>query len=189
MLKLLFRKWWVVLLQGVLLILLSLYIFLNPMEVLAGVSIWIGLLIFLSGVTGIFSALGSDGAEHRGLLILWSVLTALFGFLLLTNMLATMTILSMLFGVWMFAGGIRLSVAGWSLKDTQTFGWIVMLAGIISLVTGIMVILDIGAGATGISILIGVQVLIAGIALIVLSIVKKSIRGAVRGKVEELRRS
>jgi len=40
MLQLLFRKWWVVLLQGVLLIILSIYIFQNPVEVLAGISVW-----------------------------------------------------------------------------------------------------------------------------------------------------
>jgi len=56
-------------------------------------------------------------------------------------------------------------------------------------VAGIMVIFNIGAGALGISILLGVQVLVAGIALIVLSLVKKTIRGAVRGKVEELRKT
>jgi uncharacterized membrane protein HdeD (DUF308 family) len=187
MLNLLFRKWWIVLLQGILLIFLSLYIFRNPAEVLAGVSLWIGLLICLSGLMGIFSALGPDGSEHRGLLIVWSLLTAIFGFLLLTNMLATMTFLAILFGIWMLAGGIRLSVAGWSLKDTHTFGWIVTIAGIFSAVAGIMVIFDIGAGAVGISILLGVQVLVAGIALIVLSLVKKTIGSAVRGKVEELR--
>jgi len=187
MLNLIFRKWWVVLLQGVLLILLSLYIFRNPAEVLAGVSLWIGVLICISGVLGLLSALGPDGSENRGLLIVWSILTAVFGFLLLTNVLATMTILTVFFGVWMLAGGIRLSVAGWAHKDTTPFGWIVTIAGIFSVVAGITAIFNLGTGAVGISIILGVQVLIAGIGLIVLSLVKKSFRGAIRSKAEALR--
>lgn len=186
MLNLLFRKWWVVLLQGILLILLSLYIFKNPMEVLAGVSLWIGLLICVSGLLGILSALGPDGSEHRGLLIVWSVFTALFGFLLLANVPATMSFLAVLFGVWMLAGGLRLTAAGWSLKDNHTIGWIVTLAGVISVVTACMVLFNIGAAAIGVSMLIGLQVLLAGIALVVLSLIKKATRGAIRSKINEL---
>ena len=44
MLQLLFRKWWVILLQGILLIILSIYIFQHPVEVLAGISLWCGIL-------------------------------------------------------------------------------------------------------------------------------------------------
>ena len=47
MLQLLFRKWWVVLLQGILLIILSIYVFQNPVEVLAGISFWCGLFVLL----------------------------------------------------------------------------------------------------------------------------------------------
>jgi len=187
MLNLLFRKWWVVLLQGILLILLGFFIFQNPAIVFTSVSIWIGLLIFLSGVFGIFSAFGPDGSEHRGLLILWSVLTAVFGFLLLTNVLATMAILTILFGIWMLSGGLRLTVAGWSLKNTNGMGWIVTIAGIVSIIAAFMVMFNIGAGAVGISVVLGIQVLLAGIALVVLSLVKKSIGGAVRDKIDTLK--
>ena len=50
MLQLLFRKWWVVLLQGILLIILSFYIFQHPVEVLTGISLWCGLLVLGAGL-------------------------------------------------------------------------------------------------------------------------------------------
>jgi uncharacterized membrane protein HdeD (DUF308 family) len=53
MLKLLFRKWWVVLLQGILLIILSVYIFQNPVAVLTGISFWFGLVVLATGLLGI----------------------------------------------------------------------------------------------------------------------------------------
>jgi len=78
MLNLLVRKWWVVLIQGILLLLLSFYIFRNPATVLTTVSIWIGLLIFLSGVVALFSSFANDKSEHKLLLILWAALTIVF---------------------------------------------------------------------------------------------------------------
>jgi uncharacterized membrane protein HdeD (DUF308 family) len=50
MLQLLLRRWWVVLLQGILLILLAIYIFKNPVTALAAVSIWFGVSVLLSGI-------------------------------------------------------------------------------------------------------------------------------------------
>src|SRR5438034_3259541 len=76
MLQLLFRKWWVVLLQGILLIILSIYIFQNPVEVLAGISLWFGLLVLAAGVLGIIGWLAADKPEREGMSLFWSILTA-----------------------------------------------------------------------------------------------------------------
>jgi uncharacterized membrane protein HdeD (DUF308 family) len=44
MIQLLFRKWWLILIQGILLIILSMYIFNNPVIVLAALSFWLSVL-------------------------------------------------------------------------------------------------------------------------------------------------
>ena len=43
----LFRKWWIILLQGILLIIISFIFFNNPAEVLAVISFWVGLLTLI----------------------------------------------------------------------------------------------------------------------------------------------
>ena len=78
MFQLLFRKWWVVLLQGILLIILSIYIFQNPVEVLAGISFWCGLLVLAAGLLGIIAWLAADKPEREGMSLFWSILTAAF---------------------------------------------------------------------------------------------------------------
>lgn len=95
-----FKKWWVILIQGILLFILGIYIFNNPGEVLAGISLWIGILALLTGVMGIIGWL-FGGKENRetGMLI-WSIITALLGILILTNMLAAMKIITVIFGIW-----------------------------------------------------------------------------------------
>ena len=119
--------------------------------------------------------------------MLWSILTAVFGVLILSNVLATMAFISLIFGAWMFVTGIRLVLSGWSLKDSSGMGWIVLLAGIVSVVTGVMTMGNIGIGAIGVTTLLGIQVLLAGIALVILSFVKKAVVSAVRGKIESLK--
>jgi uncharacterized membrane protein HdeD (DUF308 family) len=69
------------------------------------------------------------------------------------------------------------------------YGWIITIAGIISAVAGIMVVFNLEAGAAGISILLGIEVLVTGIALIALSLVKKSVGGALHSKIDELKRT
>ena len=65
MVRLLFRKWWVILLQGILLVILSIYIFNYPAIVLAGISLWFGLLLLITGGVGIISWLSGDKQERE----------------------------------------------------------------------------------------------------------------------------
>ncbi len=187
MLKLLFRKWWLVLIQGILLIMLSIYIFNNPINVLAGISIWFGLLVFIAGALGIISWFANDETDREGMLILWSIVSAIVGLLLLFNLVATMKLITIIFGVWMLATGVHLTKSGLLLKDKYSLGWIMVIAGILSVIAAVMVILNIGTGAVGISILLGVQVLMAGIALVVFSFVKKAVAGNIKDKLQSFK--
>ncbi len=183
MLQLLFRKWWVVLLQGVLLIILSIYIFQNPVDVLAGISLWCGLLVLGAGLLGILAWLAADKTEREGMSLFWSILTAAFGLLMILKLLATMKILTVIFGLWMLLTGLLLAQSGWSLKNRNSFGWAMIFAGILSAVAAVMMVFNIGTGAVGISTLLGLQVLLTGIALVLLSFAKKMVASRVRDKL------
>ncbi len=187
MLQLLFRKWWVVLLQGILLIILSIYIFQNPVEVLAGISLWCGLLVLAAGLLGIIAWLAADKPEREGMSLLWSILTAAFGLLMLLHLLVTMKTLTVIFGLWMLVTGLLLVQSGWSLRSKNSFGWIMVIAGVLSAVAAVMMVFNIGTGAVGISTLLGLQVLLTGIALVLLSFAKKVAAGRVKDKIESLK--
>jgi uncharacterized membrane protein HdeD (DUF308 family) len=187
MLQLLFRKWWVVLLQGILLIILSIYIFQNPVEVLAGISLWFGLLVLAAGVLGIIGWLAADKPEREGVSLFWSILTAALGLLMLLHLLATMKTLTVIFGLWMLVTGLLLAQSGWSLKRENSFGWAMVIAGVLSAAAAFMMIFNVGTGAVGISTLFGLQVLLTGIALVLLSFAKKLVAGRVKDKIESLK--
>jgi Uncharacterized conserved protein len=189
MLRLLFRKWWVILLQGILLIILSIYIFNNPAGVLAGLSIWVGLILLLAGLAGTISWWAGDKEEREEMSLLWSVLTLLFGLLILSNLLAAMKILTVVFGLWIFVSGVWLLRTGWGLRGYYRGGWAMIVIGAMSLLLAVNMIFDIGIGAVAIATLLGVQVLLIGIALLILSFAKKMVAGKLRDKIEAVRTS
>ena len=187
MLQLLFRKWWVILLQGILLIILSFYIFQHPVEVLTGISLWCGLLVLGAGLLGIISWMASDKAEREGMSLLWSILSAAFGLLMILKLLATMKILTVLFGLWMLLTGLFLVQSGWALRSRNSLGWTMIIAGVLSAGAAVMMVFHIETGAVGVSTLLALQVLLTGLALVLLSFAKKMVAGRIKDQIESLR--
>lgn len=176
MLKFLFRRWWVLLIQGILLILLAILIFNNPIDVLAGLSIWVGILILFAGIAGVFAWFGADKDERESGSLLWSIITLLFGIFLLSNLLVTMKTLTILFGVWLLIGGIHLIRSGLALRrETSSPGLLIIVTGVLAVIVSLATIFNIGTGAVTISILLGLQMLLIGIAFAILGIAKKMI--------------
>jgi uncharacterized membrane protein HdeD (DUF308 family) len=187
LIRLLFRKWWALLLQGIMLIILSTYILENPVAVLAGVAWWFGILVLASGLLGILSWMAADRSEREGVSLIWSVLTIAFGLLMLEKMLVTMKAITIIFGAWMLVTGLKLLQSGWALRNRSAFGWVALGAGVLSAVLGTMVMFHVGVGAMAISTLFGMQVMLTGIALVLLSLAKKALTSRVKATLESAR--
>lgn len=183
MLQQLLRKWWVILLQGILLIILAIYIFNNPVEVLAGISFWFGLLVLAVGILGVIAWLAADKTEKESMSILWSIVTIGFGLLMLTHLLTTMKTITVIFGLWMLITGVLLTQSGISVKKENSLGWVLVVTGVFSILAAIMIIFNIGTGAVGISTLLGLQVLLTGIGLVILAFAKKVLVSNVKSKI------
>jgi uncharacterized membrane protein HdeD (DUF308 family) len=106
---------------------------------------------------------------------------------MLLHLFATMKILTVIFGLWMLVTGLLLAQSGWSLKRENSFGWAMVIAGVLSAVAAVMMIFNVGTGAIGISTLFGLQVLLTGIVLVLLSFTKKVVAGRVKDKIESLK--
>ncbi len=183
MLQQLFKKWWVLLLQGILLIILSIYIFNYPEDVLKGISFWFGLIVLAAGLLGVIGWFAADRSEKENMSLLWSILTAAFGLLMLLKLGATMKTITIIFGLWFLVSGIFLLKNGWPLKDGNSLGWIMVIVGVFSVIAAVMMIFDIGAGAIGIATLLGLSVLLTGIAMVLLALAKKALVSKVKSKI------
>ena len=182
-----FKKWWVILIQGILLFILGIIIFKNPVEVLTGISLWVGLLILLTGIMGIFGWIfgGKEGRESSSLI--WSIISVIFSLFILFNLLAAMKAITIIFGIWVLMTGFHLISSGWALKKESAIGWFILIAGILAAAAGLSMIFNIGSGAEGVATILGLSVLLSGIGLILLSFIKKAVAGKVQDKINDLK--
>jgi len=166
------RPWWVAMIQGIALIIMSIYVLNNPLNALKGISVWIGVLIFFTGIVGIISWLFTDrDAREIGSLV-WSLITFVLGILMLMHLFATTRMITILFGLWMVFLGLHFIESGLIFKKHQPFRWTTVIAGLICIFAAVVLIFNLGTGA-GASLFIGVQMLLGGIALIIISFARK----------------
>jgi uncharacterized membrane protein HdeD (DUF308 family) len=173
------RKWWGGLIQGIVLIILSIYIFNNPLDAMKGISVWIGLLILFTGLVGIFSWFSADKRENTSLL--WSFLTIAFGLVMLLNLFAASKIVTILFGLWMVFLGLHFIESGLVFMKHKPFRWVTVFTGVLCIVAAGVLMFGWGTGM-GVNMFIGVQLLFAGIALIIFAFVKKEAATRIAGR-------
>jgi len=181
------RKWWITLIQGVLLVIFSVYIFGNPIAVLGTISLWIGLVVLISGAIGLIAWLVGVKEERESMSLLWSVVTTVMGILMLMNVFTMMKLLTIFFGCWMLVAGLAVFRSGWRSRKEHSLGWGAVVTGLLAALGGLAMIFKIGAGAIGISSLLGVSVLFTGVAIILLALIKKATVNHVRGVVENIK--
>jgi uncharacterized membrane protein HdeD (DUF308 family) len=182
-----FRTWWVILLQGVLLIGLSIFIFGHPGIALASLAAWFSILILISGFVGLIAWWLTRSNSRETLSLFWSVGSIVLGLVLLTKADFATQLLSTLVGIWMIVTGGWLVQQGWTQRRNGFVAWVILVPGLVSVLTGIMAIFNRATGAVAVSIIVGIQLLLVGIALVVLAFVKRKIVGIVKDKAAELR--
>lgn len=173
MLQSVFKKWWIILLQGLLFIILGIYVMRHPADMLAGLSFWLGILTLVAGATGLLGYLFAPKEERENQSLLWSLLTAILGVLMLANLMATMKLITIFFGLWFLSTGIFLSIQGWSLREAMNFGWVIFGLGVIAVIGGVMMVFDIGKGAVGVSVFLGLQAVLVGLGFVILAFLKR----------------
>jgi uncharacterized membrane protein HdeD (DUF308 family) len=187
MLQLLLKKWWAILIQGGLMVLLSYFIFQNPASVLAGVSLSVGLIVLLIGGIGLIGWMMTEKEDREGSSLIWSALTAVLGVLMLTHLLLTMRAVTIVFGLWMLVTAYNLLSYAWPRRTDGWMGWLMIVVGLLSIILAILVVINPAIGASWVSIVLGIQVLLSGLALVLLAFIKKAVSKKVEQKIEDLR--
>jgi uncharacterized membrane protein HdeD (DUF308 family) len=103
------------------------------------------------------------------------------------NMLITMKLVTIVFALWMLATGLLLGNYGWQLKAEHSFGWMILVVGVLSAIAGIMMLFNMGTAAVGISTLLGLQVIAAGLGFILLAFLKRFAVNKVKSKMASLK--
>jgi uncharacterized membrane protein HdeD (DUF308 family) len=178
------KKWWVILIQGLLMIVLAFVVMNNPISALAGISLTVATLVLMIGILGVVWWFSAPKDERETSTLVWSLVTAIIGILMAAKLGITMFTVTVLFGVMLLANGYHLVQNGWANRELGAQAWLVIVVGILSLVCGLMSIFNIGFGAITISVLLGYQLFLAGVALIALAFLKKRLANKVSMAVD-----
>jgi uncharacterized membrane protein HdeD (DUF308 family) len=161
------RHWWVVALRGLAAIIFGVLAFIWPGPTLAVLVILYGAYAIVDGVLALYASVRSG--DNRWTFGIEGVIGIAAG--LVAFAWPGITALALLFVIaaWAILTGIMEVIAGVRLRRAIDNEWMLIIAGVLSVVFGILLIARPGAGALAIVWLIGTYAVIFGIALLVLS--------------------
>jgi uncharacterized membrane protein HdeD (DUF308 family) len=178
MLDVLTQKWWAVALRGILAIVFGIVALAFPSVTMVSLALVFGAYALINGVFAIVAAFGSRGRDA-----VWYVLDGVLGIAvgLATFFFPGITAqgLVLLIGMWAVLTGIFEVIAGFELPIKRD--WLLVIAGIASIVFGVLVFAYPVSGALAIAWLIGGYALVYGVSMLVLGIYLRGLRGSLAG--------
>lgn len=160
-------KWWVVALRGVLAILFGIVALVFPGVTILSLTLVFGAYVLVDGVFAIFAAIGYGGREA-----VWYVLEGILGIAVGVATFfypgITAQALVYLIGFWAILTGVFEVVAGFELPVSRD--WLLALAGVLSIIFGVLVFFNPGSGAVAVVWIIGIYALVFGVTMLVFGI-------------------
>ncbi|MEO8244979.1 MAG: DUF308 domain-containing protein [bacterium] len=145
----------------------------NPFAASLAVTTVVGVFLLVSGALQLWLAFRDATLPHR----VWTIITALIalvaGVSLLANPLQGLISLTLLIGALLLVNGVVRIAMSFRQRDQMVY-WALLLSGAASVVIGILVFTNIMTAATTLlGLLLGIQLLADGIALIALGIIAR----------------
>jgi uncharacterized membrane protein HdeD (DUF308 family) len=159
-----FYPWWVLLIQGLIALILGIFLLTSPGMTLLVLITFLGAYWFVSGIFTLFSAAGDE--TNRGMKILLGILGIILGLAILGYPLYSAFIVPFIFiimvGVWaLILGGIHLY------QGLTGGGWGVGLLGLLSVIIGIIILVNPYLATIALPFVLGILGIVFGFAAIV----------------------
>jgi uncharacterized membrane protein HdeD (DUF308 family) len=173
--------WRLYLVEGIVLFLLGLAAIVIPPVATVAVAILIGWLLLLSGVVGLISTFRMRGAPGFG----WSLLSAVIGIaagvILLMNPVSGALSLTLVLTVFLLFEGIASIMLALSHRHGFAARWVMLLlSGVVDLILAGIILAGLpGTAAWAIGLLVGINMVFGGSALISMALHARSLPAAV----------
>lgn len=154
--------------EAVLLIVLGAAALILPLFAGLFVGTIIGVVLLVSGIVGLVSAVSGGVHVHRGWSILSAVIALLVGLLILFNPLAGVVSLTLLIGAYLLLDGVSLIGLAFDQRRRGSSRWALLLAsGVVDLILAVLIVMLSGIGsAVVVGVILGIDLIAAGIALL-----------------------
>jgi uncharacterized membrane protein HdeD (DUF308 family) len=164
--------WWLLVLIGVVSVVAGGILVAKPSHSLATLSVIFGIFLLIDGIVDVASSFGR-AEENRALTAIFGLLAIVIGILLIRHPTTAVSAIGLIIGIWLVAAGAL------RLLRAFTFGGHVILRVLIALleiVVGVIVVSDPHIGYATLAILLGIWLIINGLAWIGLGIVVRTAR-------------
>jgi uncharacterized membrane protein HdeD (DUF308 family) len=160
----------VLIVRGIISVAIGIIAFLWPAITIAALVVLFGAYAIVDGITNLVLGFSRAGAHGRWAHVLQGVVGVAAGVLTFMWPAITGLVLIWLIGAWAVVTGVFEIAAAVSLRRVITGEWMLVLSGIVSILFGVLVFAFPLAGAVGISWILGVYAMTAGIILISLGV-------------------
>ena len=160
------KKWWVLLLRGIVLVVIGLLAFVYP-------PVWVtflGAYMLIDGMAMLMSGFSDQPAgQSRWPLIIIGVLGLIAGLYLLFEPVRAGLFLTYVIAAWAIIGGILTIISALRLREEIDNEWWLVLSGILAIIFGVLVFTNVLAGILTIAWVFGVFAIVVGILSIALA--------------------
>lgn len=163
------KSWWLIALRGALAILFGLLALLSPMIVIFSLVTFFCFFVILSGVFIITLAFLGEG-NHKGLRIIEGLIFIATGAVILINPAAAVGGVMVFIAAWAIIAGVIQIVTAIRIRKVIANEWLMILNGVISIIFGIVLAMNLIDGAAVLTMFFGVFAILSGIFTIMLSL-------------------
>lgn len=172
------KSWWLLALRGIFLIIFALIALFAPDIVILTMIMFFGFLLLISGFTLIFEGFTAADKGHRTLRIIDGIINIVTGIIVLLLPLESLAVIMIFISAWAVVSGLLQIAAAIKMRKVIENEFLTIVGGLISIIFGIVILLNVFEGAQAIVMVFGIFALITGILLVGLSFRVKKVVGA-----------
>ncbi len=157
------RNSWLYLIQGVVMILAGLLVFVFPLLSSLALAVFLGWMLIFAGIVQGVSLFGAMKMPHFWLQLVSAILSIVTGFLFLRNPGAAVATLALLLVVFFMLGGMAKVFFSLSVRPLPNWGWM-LASGILGVLISAYLLTNPALSLLVLDIFIGVQLISEGVA-------------------------
>lgn len=192
------KYWWIYLIVGILFIAGGIYIFSDPGISYISLSFFFSIMILIDGIGGIiFSISNRENMEGWGWQLAGGIISTLIGGSLVMQPELSLIVLPVFVGFWILLKGAFIVGTSFDLKKLGSDGWgWILLLGIMTLLLGLLMIINPVVGATMVLTFTAIAFFTMGAAVIFVALKLRKIKVGIehikdsgKDKLKELKKS
>ena len=162
------RGWWLFVLIGILSLVGGGILVAKPSNSLATLAVIFGIFLLLDGIVDLIASFGAE--ENRALAVILALLAIVIGIILIRHPTHAVNAIGLLIGIWLVASGVLRLVRAFAMG----FHLLRLVIALLEIAVGVIIVAQPHIGYSTLAIIIGIWLIINGVAMIGLGFVVKA---------------